>query len=187
MDPLLLEAKEGKRQLYFVDAAHFIYGVYLSTLWSNKRIFIKASPGRKRLNVLGALNAVSNEIVEISNTTNINAWSLVELFDKVVEKHPNEKISIVLDNAAYQRCYVTQTAANMKGIDLVFLPPYSPNLNLIERVWKFVKAKCLNSIHYESFNEFCTALKDCMNNLGSFFKDEVKSLLSWNFQVFQVN
>lgn len=168
-----------------MDAAHFTYGVYLSTVWSKGRLFVKSNTGRKRFNVLGALNAVSHEMIEISNLTNINAWSLVELFDKLIERHPNEQISIVLDNAPYQRCYVTQTAAKMKGIELVFLPSYSPNLNLIERVWKFIKSKCLNSIHYSNFTGFCDSLMDCMSGLASRFKDEVKSLLTWNFQVFQ--
>lgn len=159
----------------------------MSTRWSKKRLFVRASPGRGRFNVLGALNATSNEMIEVSNTTSITAWTLADLFSKIREKHPNDKISVVLDNARYQRCYVTQSAANMKGIELVFLPPYSPNLNLIERVWKFVKKKCLNSAYYETFQNFCTAVRDCVEALGGQFYDEVKSLLSWKFQVFDSN
>lgn len=153
-------------------------------MWSKERLFVKASPGRGRFNVLGALNAISNEMIEVSNTTTVNAWTLADLFSKLREKHPDGKISIVLDNARYQRCYVTQIAANMKGIELVFLPPYSPNLNLIERVWKFVKKKCLNSTYYDSFQHFCEAVRDCVGQLGGKLFEEVKSLLSLNFQVF---
>ncbi len=187
LEPRLAEAKEGKRQVYFLDASHFIYGVYLSTKWSMERLFIKSSPGRSRFNVLGALNAVTNEMVVVDNLTTINAWSIAEIFRKLKDLHPNEKISIFLDNARYQRCYVSQAAANMNGIDLEYLPPYSPNLNLIERAWKFVNAKCLNSKYYDSFKEFCDGIKGCIDGFRNQFNDDIKNLLSWNFQVFYPN
>ena len=185
LEPRLAEAKEGKRQVYFLDAAHFIYGVFLSTKWSNERLFIKSSPGRRRFNFLGALNAVSNLVVEVNNLTTINAWSLVEIFQKLRDKHPGEKITIFLDNAPYQRCYVSQIAANMSAIELEYLPPYSPNLNLIERVWKFIRGKCLNSKHYQNFQEFCQEIKDCVEGFSTRFKEEVSTLLTWNFQTFK--
>lgn len=186
MEPKLAEAKEGLRQVYFLDAAHFIYGVYLSTKWSKKRLFIKSSPGRSRFNVLGALNSVSNEMIVVDNLTTINAWSIHELFQKLRERHPNEKISVFLDNARYQRCYISQASANMNEIELEYLPPYSPNLNLIERAWKFIKSKSLNSRYHNNFQEFCQAIKDCIEGFTNKFCSEIKSLLSWNFQTFDL-
>lgn len=169
--------------MFFLDAAHFIHGAYLSVLWSFQRIFVKANSGRSRLNVLGAIDAVSNEMIHLTNTTTINAWSLVDLLRKLREVHPSQPITLVLDNAKYQRCYVTQSAANMLSIELLFLPPYSPNLNLIERVWKFLRKKCLNAKYYSTFTEFADGIKDCIQKFGGIFKEELRSLLSWNFQM----
>ena len=113
-------------------------GAFLAMLWSFTRIFIKTSSGRKRFNVLGALNAVTLQMVTVVNDSYINAWSVAELLKKLRELHPNEKIILILDNAKYQACHVAKSAANMLEIKLLYLPPYSPNLNLIERVWKFM-------------------------------------------------
>lgn len=168
--------------MFFLDAAHFIHGAYLSVLWSFQRIFVKANSGRSRLNVLGAVDAVSNEMICLTNTTTINAWSLVDLFRKIREVHPAQPIVLVLDNAKYQRCYVTQSAANMLGIELIFLPPYSPNLNLIERVWKFLRKKCLNSTYYATFSEFVMGIENCIQKFKGVFREELSSLLRWNFQ-----
>ena len=180
--PRLEDAREGKIRVFFLDAAHFIHGAYLSVLWSFKRIFVKANSGRSRLNVLGAVDAVSNEMIHLTNTTTVNAWSLVDLFRKLRKVHPVQPITLVLDNAKYQRCYVTQAAANMLNIELLFLPPYSPNLNLIERVWKFLRKKCLNAKYYPVFSEFVEGIKSCIQKFEGVFREELHSLLSWNFQ-----
>jgi transposase len=178
----LEEAKEGKRRLFGIDAAHFIHGAFLSTLWSVRRLFVRANSGRSRLNVLGAVDAVTKRMVHLANTTTINAWSLVELFRKLRELHPEEPITLVLDNARYQRCYVAQTAAKMLKIELLFLPPYSPNLNLIEGVWKFLRGKCLNAKYYHTFAEFIKGIEDCIEKFQGDFEKELDSLLAWNFQ-----
>ena len=134
------------------------------------------------MNVLGAIDAVTKRMVHLANTTTINAWSLVELFRKLRELHPEEPITLVLDNAGYQRCYIAQTAAKMLNIELLFLPPYSPNLNLIERVWKFLRSKCLNSRHYSTFAEFMKGIEDCIERFQDDFAKELDALLTWNFQ-----
>lgn len=154
----------------------------MSTLWSIKRMFVKANSGRNRLNVLGAIDAVTKQMVHLTNTTTINAWSLVELFRKLRELHPHEQITLVLDNAKYQRCYLSQTAARMLNIELLFLPPYSPNLNLIERVWKFLRSKCLNAKYYATFAEFMKGVENCIGAFQGTFQEELNSLLTWNFQ-----
>jgi transposase len=168
----------------FLDAAHLIHGVNPSVVWSEKRLFVKANSGRKRLNVLGALDAVSHEMFYEANDTVVNAWTLVDLLRKIRAAYHEEPISIFLDNARYQKCYVVQIAANMMKIELVYLPAYSPNLNLIERIWKFVRKKCLNSKYYPAFSEHCNAIKSCIDNFTMKFQDELKSLLEWNFQTF---
>ena len=134
--------------LYFVDAAHFVFGPFLGILWCFQRLFVRVPSGRQRLNVLAALNAITHELVTVTNQSYINAQSVCELLSQLAMRHGQTPITVVLDNARYQRCKLVQEWAERLGIELLFLPPYSPNLNLIERFWKFVKKHCLYSRYY---------------------------------------
>lgn len=178
------EAKRDDAVVYFIDSAHFVMGAFLATLWSFARIFVKTSSGRKRFNVLGALNAVTLQMITVVNDTYINAWSVAELFKKLRETHPGKKLTVVLDNAKYQTCYVAKAAAAMLDVQLLYLPPYSPNLNLIERVWKFVRKRCLNCTYYEDFKSFKLGIMDCIEQFDGEYRKELESLLTWNFQTF---
>ncbi len=90
----------------------------------------------------------------------------------------------MLDNARYQRnAFVLEEAIRL-GIQLLFLPPYSPNLNLIERLWKFVKAECLNSHYYETFDQSCDAIDTCLAKSTDDQKTRLHSLLTLKFQLF---
>jgi len=90
-----------------------------------------------------------------------------------------------MDNARYQRCQLVKDQAQALGIELLFLPSYSPNLNLIERVWKFVKAECLGGKHYDNFEQFQQGINNCVNNLSSKYKDQMSTLITRNFQLFE--
>lgn len=182
MDPILEEAKAGKSEVYFVDAAHFVLGSFLAILWSFQRLFVKTSSGRQRFNVLGALNAVTKSMISVTNNSYINAWSVAELLRKIREAHPAGKVVVILDNARYQACYLVRCAANMHNITLLYLPPYSPNLNLIERAWKFIRKKSLNCIYYKNFDVFSKAISECIDRFGTEYKEELETLLAWNFQ-----
>ena len=127
---------------------------------------------------------MTHEMVTVINEAYINAWSVVELMRKIRIANPTGKIVLVMDNARYQACYVVKSAAHMMRIDLLFLPPYSPNLNLIERVWKFIRKKCLNSVYHENFGVFSKAITECISNFGTEHKEELRTLLQWNFQTF---
>jgi transposase len=89
-----------------------------------------------------------------------------------------------MDNARYQRCNKVAEQAEMLGISILFLPPYSPNLNLIERLWKFTKKKCLYNRYRETFCHFKEAIDDCLDKVKSAFKEQVKTLLNPKFQLF---
>ena len=147
LEPRLQEAKEGRREVYFVDAAHFVLAAFLGFLWSFSRVFVRTPSGRQRFNVLGALNAITKQLIIITNSTYITSTQVCELLEKI-KLQAKLPITIVLDNARYQRCKAVIALAEALGIELLFLPPYSPNLNLIERVWKFTKKECLNSRYY---------------------------------------
>lgn len=183
LQPRLDEAEAGKRDVFFVDSAHFVLGAFLGLVWSIVRIFVKVPSGRQRFNVLGALNAVTKELITVTNDTYITAIQVCDLLN-IIARSGSRKKTVVLDNARYQRCNLVVEHAAKLNIELLFLPPYSPNLNLIERVWKFTKKKCLNSKYYANFDLF-------KNVIGSFLADmhkvhgvELKSLLTLKFQVF---
>jgi len=120
----------------------------------------------------------------ITNRSYIKAWSVVALINKLREIHPGEKISIILDNARYQRCHLVQSAANMYNIDLIYLPTYSPNLNLIERCWKYVKGKALENQNFKDFKNFQESIMDCIDSFSGKHKKDLETLLTWNFQAF---
>src|SRR6266571_5613732 len=154
LQPALDAAVAGTGHVFFVDAAHFVFGTFLCCLWSLARIFVRAASGRQRFNVLGAWNAVSRQLIAVTNTTVVNTDTMCELLRKIAAEKLTGPITIVLDNARYQRNQVVQSLAVALGIRLLFLPSYSPNLNLIERLWGFVRKQSLNSTWFDSFEQF---------------------------------
>jgi len=170
--------------VWFVDAAHFVHGSFLGYLWCLVRYFVPSPSGRKRYNVLGALNAVTHRMVRVSNHSYINALSVCDLLGQLASSAGRLPLTLVLDNARYQRCALVQQAAQSRGIELLFLPPYSPNLNLIERVWKFVKKESLASYSLATYEAFITAIDGCLDRLHSKHKAQMDTLLTHQFQTF---
>jgi transposase len=185
LEPRLAEARTGQRAVFFVDAAHFVLAPFLGFLWSVSRVFIQAPAGRQRFNVLGALNAISHELITITNDTYITSSEVCQLLHCLAALGLEVPITLVLDNARYQHCALVQTLAAHLNIELCFLPPYSPNLNLIERLWKFVKKRCLYSTYYPSFAPFKAAITDCLNQTATTHKSALDSLLTLRFQRFE--
>jgi transposase len=184
MEPRLAQAQSGERAVFFVDAAHFVLAPFLGFLWSVARLFIQAPSGRQRFNVLAALNAVTHELVTVTNDSYITAQEVCQLLTKLADLKLDVPITLFLDNARYQRCaLVMETAARLQ-IELCFLPPYSPNLNLIERLWKFVKKQCLYSTYYAEFAPFKSAISDCLDQTHTTHKSALDSLLTLRFQRF---
>ncbi|MCL4352639.1 MAG: transposase [Firmicutes bacterium] len=132
--------RAGSRHVFFSDAAHFVLGAWLGYLWCRTRILLPTPSGRKRFNVLGALHAV----ITVTSDTYINSDSVVTLLKNLAERFTDLPITLVLDNARYQRNVYVMSEAERLGITLLWLPTYSPNLHLMERLWKFVKADCLH-------------------------------------------
>ena len=185
LGPRLQEAQSGSRHVFFVDAAHFVLSPFLGFLWSRQRLWLKAPSGRQRFNVLGALEASTHQLVTVTNDTYINAASVCLLLQQLALLYSTLPITLILDNARYQHCKRVQQLATQLNIELLFLPPYSPNLNLIERLWKFVKKECLYSKYYAEFQSFKSAISTCLQNTHTIHKSELDSLLTLKFQTFQ--
>ncbi len=178
----MAEAREGKRTLMWVDASHFVLASFLGWIWCFVRQHVRAASGRQRYNVLGALNAVTHKLITEINTTYINAESVCALLRKIAVAGASLPITLVLDNARYQRCALVQNLAKELKIELLFLPSYSPNLNLIERLWKFVKKEALNSRHHQDFKKFQAAIDGCIGDLQTKHKAKLTTLLTHKFQ-----
>ena len=185
LEPRLEEARAGERHVFFVDAAHFVMGAFLGWLWSKVRVFVRAASGRRRYNVLGALNSVTHELIRVTNDGYINSASVCELLRIIHGLNLKEPITLVMDNARYQHCKLVQNLAEDLGIELLFLPSYSPNLNLIERLWKFVKKESLNSRRHATFEKFCEAIDECLDSLQTEHTSKLATLLTHKFQTFE--
>ena len=182
--PRLEQAKRGKRAVLFVDAAHFVFGPFLGYLWCLLRLFVPGPSGRRRYNVLAALDAVTHRVIRVSNHAYINAESVRALLKEVAAAGLRGPITLVLDNARYQKCAVVKALAASLGIERLYLPSYSPNLNLIERLWKFVKKECLGCRVLPTYEAFTRAIDDCLANLNTRYKHQMKTLLNLEFQLF---
>lgn len=183
-EPELEKAKKGEIDLYFMDAAHFVLSAFLCSVWSKSRLFIPSGAGRNRINVLGVVNAITKEIITIQNTTYINAQTIIEFFNTIRSQTPSEKsISIICDNARYQHCDLVINHAKSLNINMIFLPSYSPNLNIIERFWKFTRKEVLYAKYYETPLLFHNAITEFMKNSNIHAK-KLNTILTLNFQLF---
>ena len=151
---------------------------------SRVAIFVRAASGRQRFNILGAWNAVTRELIAVTNTTVVNTDTMCELLRKIADLGLTGPITLVLDNARYQRNAVVQALAADLGLSLLFLPSYSPNLNLIERLWKFMKRRALYGRHHPTFRDFQAAIQEVLDGLSTKYSEQLASLMTLNFQQF---
>jgi transposase len=185
LKPKLDAALAGNGHVFFADAAHFVLGTFVCCLWSFTRIFVRAASGRQRFNVLGAWNAVTRQLITVTNTTVVNTDTMCELLRKIAAVGLVGPITLVLDNARYQRNAVVQDLAVQLGITLLFLPSYSPNLNLIERLWKFTKRRALYGRYHPTFAGFRAAIEETLDGVSTTYADQLKTLMTLNFQQFK--
>lgn len=179
------EQKKGS-VIYWMDGTHPTHNSMPAYGWIPKGVDIelKSNSGRDRININGAINAETMEGV-FDFTHSVDAHSTIGILEAIAEKHHNDEcVWIICDNARYYRSGLVQDwLENQNTIQLVFLPPYSPNLNLIERLWKFFKKKTMYNTYHETIDDFRNAVHAFFRRLKD-FKPELKRLLSGNFQLF---
>ncbi len=181
---MLEEQLSETDQLVYLDGVHPQHNSKPSYGWFKKgdKALLKANSGRQRININGGLNANNLEVTTIV-ADSINAQSTMSLFQKLEEQYPHAKrIIAICDNASYYRSKLVTEYLKNSRIEIKFLPPYSPNLNLIERLWRFMNTKIRNNQYYEKFVEFKTATLSFFENIST-FKEELKSLLSKKFHI----
>ena len=184
MEPFLAEVGADEA-VYFVDAVHPQYNTRSDYAWIKRgeEKAVPTNPGRDRVNINGAMNAHKPEDVIIVEADRINAQATIALYDKIQQQNLDKKtIYIFCDNARYYyNAELSGWLTQNPRIVQLFLPPYSPNLNLIERLWKFLKKMVINTTFYPTFQGFLQAIRHFLANLAD-YKDELRSLMRHNFQ-----
>lgn len=171
-------------EVLFMDAVHPQHNTMAAYGWIKRgeKREIPTSSGRERLNLHGAINAETYEMTLIESET-VDADSTIQLLEMIEQKYRvATEIFVILDNAKYHYSLSVQEFLNTSRIKLVFLPSYSPNLNLIERVWKFFKKKVLYNIYYEKVDDFRQACIKFFRNIGS-YRNELNSIMNSEFEL----
>lgn len=153
--------------------------------WSRKgrRRAVSSNSGRQRFNILGAYSPQDQEYVGLETTDNITADSVMQLVHKLETLHPEaERIVLIADNARYNHARRLRDYLAGSRVELLYLPPYSPNLNLIERLWKFMKRQVKRNRFYATFEQFVLAIRVFFASLSEYV-DELKSLMTENFEI----
>lgn len=175
---------DANEALLFMDASHFVMGCdFLGYVYARTRRFVKTFSGRKRFNVLGALDFVTGEILTVTNDSYITATQVCEMLRKISAQYAGKAVHLILDNARYQKCRAVRELALELGIELLYIPPYSPNLNLIERFWKFVKGE-LRLKYYDNFSLFQETINSLIQSATGKNRKRVAKLMGEKIQLF---
>ena len=170
--------------VYFADSTHPMLNPVLSSGWIKKGedFEVKTNSGRQRVNINGAIEVNSLDVISRSCST-VDRYSMCDLLRAIRAKNPDEeKIYLVLDNAPYNRSIAVKTLAKQLGIRILYLPPYSPNLNPIERLWKFVKQKVMANAYFPDLETFRKKIMLFMRGIRK-YRSELSTLITDNFQI----
>ncbi len=174
--------------IVFIDAVHPQHNSEPSKIWSMKGVsrWINSNTGRERININGAYNPFTQDVIVRQDKT-INSVSTIELLKQITEFYKDKFTSVIVvsDNGrANKSKLVKEWIANQSFIKIIYLPPYSPNLNLIERLWKFMRKKVINTKYYPEFKEFKIAINTFFDHID-LFKNELKTFIGTKFQSFK--
>jgi transposase len=168
--PLMAQTNADK-PLYFADGMHPSDTAHPGFGWIRRRATRepKSNHGRVNVNINGALSWPDREVVHLE-AEKITSEAMIALFETLAARHPSATaINVVLDNASCNRLAAVKAYVSSEGcrVRLVFLPPYSPNLNLIERLWWFLKKIALWNEYYPTFAGFKAAIDWFFCDLGN--------------------
>ena len=184
---IIKKAKDENGEVLFLDPTHQIHNTVNGYCWQGKGLAgtkkFFSNSGRRRINIIGAINATTLKPTTVITEINCDKEIIKKILKKIRKKYINSNtIYIFLDNARYSKNSYIYDYAKSLNIKLIFLPPYSPNLNLIERLWKFLKKKVRKNIYYKTFKEFENAIFKFFRNFKK-YKVELKKLLTLKFEI----
>jgi transposase len=168
------------------DAMHLLHQNVPGLCWGDPKLppVFETNSGRKRLNILGAYDPETHSLIHLSGEENCNAERVVEFLERIYHAHKgSSEIHLILDNAKYFHSKkVREWLENYPKMNLLFLPPYAPNLNLIERLWRFAKDKLVKGKYYKEYKTFRAKVFQFLNNIKD-YEDDLKSLLVEKFEI----
>ena len=170
----------------FLDAAHLLHAAIPSRGWIKRTmtVTLKTNSGRNRLNIIGAYSPDDQSLISWEGRESCDAERVAHVLQLREPANPGKRLLLVLDNAPYNHAPPVTDAAKALRIERAeYLPPYSPNLNLIERLWKFVGRKVARNRYHATFAAFRAAVQKVLNNLPA-YRAERASLLTERFQRF---
>ena len=173
--------------VYFADSTHPMLNPVISSGWIKKgsEFKVKTNSGRERVNINGAIEISSLDFVSRS-CERVNKHSMKELLRAVRARHParDKKLYLILDNAPYNRAFQVRDLAKSLEIRLLYLPPFSPNLNPIERFWKFVKRRVMANNYFPDVKTFRKELMLFLRGVRK-YKPELSTLITDNFHIIE--
>ena len=175
----------------FADPVHQIHNNENDYTWQFRgkegTKTVPANTGRRRLNIIGALNPLQLKTTTLLREGSCDREVIKALLRQIRKDYPETPgITMFLDNAGYNRAHDVQELAQEFNITLRYLPPYAPNLNLIERLWKFFKKKIMKNTYYPSFQSFYQAIANFFKNFSD-YEMELTSHLTLKFQIIKAS
>lgn len=182
-----LKTTVGDEPILFIDGVHPTQATKISYGWIRKgqKKAVKTTGSRTRLNIMGALNLKALTSPLICEYKTINEYNVSLFFNEIRKVYPdyNQKIHVILDGAGYHRSQLVKDWAEVVNIRLHYLPPYSPNLNPIERMWKLMNEHARNNRYFSSTREFREAISVFFNQTLPDIADSLTSRINDHFQV----
>lgn len=170
----------------FGDGMHLVHQNVPGLCWGDPKNppVLKTNTGRQRLNILGAYNPDSCSFVHLTGEENCNADRAIEYFEVIMNAYRLAPLIVLfLDNASYFKAeIVTKWLEDHPKLQIEFLPPYSPNLNLIERLWRFVKEKLVKNTYYKKYKTFRAKVFQLLNHIDEHV-DELRTLMVEKFEI----
>jgi transposase len=172
-------------KVYFMDDCHPTFNNHIGCGWveTGKEFRIKSHAGRERINLMGAYEPKSGETVVVDYESNLNQKTTIDFLKILRQKNGEKKLHIICDNVSYQHAGAVKGVAEELDIHLVYLPGYSPNLNLIERYWGFLKKKILVNKYFSSFAEFREAILRFSRSKSQKLKNALRKYIPEKFHL----
>jgi transposase len=182
-----IEQLADNEAVIFIDAVHPQHNTTPCKIWSKvgQPRWIESNTGRERLNINGAYNPISADVIVREDKT-ITGQSTIELLKQVSTFYQGTKsiLYVFADNGKANKSRAVKEWLDQQSfIKMIYLPPYSPNLNLIERLWKFMRKKVISTKYYPELKDFKKAFKDFFDNIDQ-YKQEIKSFIGMKFKTF---
>ncbi len=181
----LLKTTPEDEPILFGDGVHPTMATKVTYGWIKKGSdkLIATTASRTRMNLMGTVNLKTMKVI-VDDYKTIDSQAMTYYFEKLNAAYPKaRKIHLIVDRGPYNTSLKTKEAAKENGIVLHYLPPYSPNLNPIERLWKVMNEKVRNNKFFESAKVFRKSILDFFEITWPKIASSMTGRINDNFQM----